>query len=387
MKPLLFFFLVFCALSTEAVAQTAPDSTKRLLVVSGGGARGAWGVGVLSELIKRNGGYTAVFGTSTGSLMAPMILLGDMDTLAAAYSNVTQTDIFNKSPFNVNYDAATNTVTTSLKTLQALFRFIFGKKTFGESKPLLGLIKQFLTETRYDSLIDGFTRTGLQLAVAVTNTRTGEVKFIYDSSFSKSPVDYANLCRWIWASADEPLYMTYVKMGDDYYVDGGVREVIPIQQGLIYAIDHNIDNVDVVINNSKVPIDQNWSPSGGGILYGLERLLNIYDLGIVNYNDKYGQLLAAYFNEVGKPAAGSATTTGSADTATTKKTYIHMKFYCMPDSLATKYAQSLGFIKPAMQYLIQQGKIYGSNPNNNCFDIKVDKQAMRNKRAVLTTSP
>ena len=80
----------------------AADTSKRLLVVSGGGARGAWGVGVLSELIKRQGGYKAVFGTSTGSLMAPMILLQDMDILDTAYTHVTQDSILIRAPLRSN---------------------------------------------------------------------------------------------------------------------------------------------------------------------------------------------------------------------------------------------------------------------------------------------
>src|SRR5580700_8864665 len=101
----LYLFTLLLLMAAPGWGRTpAADTSKRLLVVSGGGARGAWGVGVLSELIKRQGGYQAVFGTSTGSLMAPLILLKDMDTLAAAYTQVTQSSIFNKSPFSVKYD-------------------------------------------------------------------------------------------------------------------------------------------------------------------------------------------------------------------------------------------------------------------------------------------
>ena len=361
---------------STAKAQPATNTPNRLLVISGGGARGAWGVGVISELIRRHGGYKAVFGTSTGSLMAPMILLKDMDTLEQAYSNVTQSSIFNKNPFNVTYDATTGTVTTSLKTFNALWRFIWGCKTFGETKNLLKLIKQFLTPTRYDSLLQGFHDSQLMLAVAVTNTRTGNLEMIYDTAFTKDRYD--ELCHWIWASANEPLYMSYVKMGNAYYVDGGVREVIPIQEGLKYAIDHDIDSIDVVINNAKTPINQNWDAGSSGILSGLERLLGIYDLGTVKYNESYARLLANYFNEVGAlPQPNEHVSSSPLSLADSAKQYIHLKFYCMPDTLAQKYQNELGFVKAPMQYLIQQGHLYGADTTQNCFRLDMKKAGIR----------
>jgi predicted acylesterase/phospholipase RssA len=406
-KLYLFILLLLMAMPGWAKSPAA-DTSKRVLVVSGGGARGAWGVGVLSELIKRQGGYQAVFGTSTGSLMAPLILLKDMDTLATAYTQVTQSSIFNKSPFSVKYDASTGTVTTGFN-LRAILRFIFGKKTFGESKNLLKLIHVFLTRARYDSLIQSYQDNKMVLAVAVTNTRTGLLQMIYDSTFNHTDSAYENLCRWIWASANEPLYMSYVPMGNASYVDGGVREVIPIQEGLLYAINHDIDEIDVVINNAKVPLNQNWNVDSAGVLSGLERVLGIYGLGTVHYNETYATLLARYFNQLGTVPHPDATpmiqhldsvSRVNPDTALKiselrrflpvagltevgPKRTIHMKFYCMPDSLAAKYADELGFIQPAMLALLQAGKIYGADPGQGCFEVYIDREAMRNNKDLL----
>ena len=78
----------------------------------------------------------------------------------------------------------------------------------------------------------------------------------YDSPFAPGPAGYDAFCHWVRASANEPLYMSYVPINDTNYVDGGVREVIPIQDGLEYALDHDIDVVDVIINNSRSRCDQ-----------------------------------------------------------------------------------------------------------------------------------
>jgi predicted acylesterase/phospholipase RssA len=404
------FLILLCLTAAPGWSRTpAADTSKRLLVVSGGGARGAWGVGVLSELIKRQGGYQAVFGTSTGSLMAPLILLRDMDTLSVAYTQVTQSSIFNKSPFSVKYDAATGTVSTGFN-LRAILRFIFGKKTFGESKNLLKLIHAFLTPLRYDSLIRLYRDSQMVMAVAVTNTRTGLLEMIYDSTFNHTDTAYENLCRWIWASANEPLYMSYVPMGNASFVDGGLREVIPIQEGLLYAINHDIDEIDVVINNSKVPINQNWNVDSAGVLSGLERVMNIYGLGTVHYNETYATLLARYFNQLGTVPHPDATPMiqhldsvsrvnpdtalkiselrrflpASAVAPAAARRLIHMKFYCMPDSLAAKYADALGFIQPAMLALLQAGKLYGADPGQGCFETYIDREAVRNNKDLLS---
>ena len=374
----LFFITAVCLAALTTTAQKV-DTTKRLLVVSGGGARGAWGVGVASELIKRNGGYQAVFGTSTGSLMAPLILLKDMDQLQQDYTSVTEKSIFNKPPFSVNYDTNKGTVTTSLN-FRAYWRFIFGYKTFGVSKNLLKLIKHCLSQTQYDSLILLYQQRKMIVAVAVTNTTTGNIKIVYDSTFAQGPVGYDAFCHWVWASANEPLYMSYVPINDTNYVDGGVREVIPIQDGLEYALDHDIDIVDVIINNARVPINQNWSVSSGGILSGLERLLSIYDYGTVRYNESFAILLAKYFDLAGQVPAPEAER-AAADAA--PRRIMQLNFYCMPPALAQKYQNELGFVQPAMLALLEAGIQYGADSTQYCYRVKLDRAMVLKNRGLL----
>jgi len=401
--------LLIASLSvTSLYAQPASeDTTRRLLVVSGGGARGAWGVGVVEELIKDSGSYQAVFGTSTGSLMAPLILLKDTAQLAEIYTHVTQSDIFSKNPFSVKVNPTTGAVTTSLN-FWAVLRFIFGSKTFGKTENLRRLIRNTLTQARYDSLLQLYHQQGMVVAVAVTNTRTGDLQLRYDSEFTTA--DHDKFCDWIWASANEPLFMSYVPMGDTSYVDGGLREVVPIQNGLIYAIDHDISNIDIVVNNARVPINQNWNVDSGGIMNGLERVLDIYDYGTVHYNETYARLLAAYFNAVGalpnqdaRPMIRHLDSLNNmnADTAvqirdlrrylsgqtqppdTANRRQVHLNFYFMPQDIAQKYPNELGFLPGPMQTLYQAGLQYGSAPRNR-VRLDFDKQTVQQNRNILT---
>ena len=372
----IYALLLLASLSVMSVyAQPASeDTTRRLLVVSGGGARGAWGVGVVEELIKDSGSYQAVFGTSTGSLMAPLILLKDTAQLAEIYTHVTQSAIFSKNPFSVKVNSTTGAVTTSLN-FWAVLRFIFGSRTFGKTEKLRSLIRNTLTQARYDSLLLLYHQQGMVIAVAATNTRTGDLRLVFDSAFTSA--DRLQFCDWIWASANEPLFMSYVPMGDASYVDGGLREVIPIQNGLIYAIDHNISNIDVVVNNSRVPIDQNWNVDSGGIMNGLERVLGIYDYGTVHYNEAYATLLAKYFNAMG------ALPHPAGLTATANKHQVHLNFYFMPQDVAQKYPNELGFLPGPMLALYQAGLLYGSVPRNR-VRIDFDKESLQQNRGILT---
>ena len=67
---------------------------KRGLVISGGGVKGAFGVGVLEYLVKVKGlTFDFVVGTSTGALITPYAVTGDVDFIKEIYSNVDTSDI------------------------------------------------------------------------------------------------------------------------------------------------------------------------------------------------------------------------------------------------------------------------------------------------------
>lgn len=88
MKLILLLTLMISVVAT-VMAQSG-STPNRLLVVSGGGARGAWGVGLANYLDSTGKRYAHVVGTSTGSLMAPLILLRKFSELNRAYTTTTQ---------------------------------------------------------------------------------------------------------------------------------------------------------------------------------------------------------------------------------------------------------------------------------------------------------
>ena len=73
----------------------------KALVISGGGNKGAFAGGIAEYLIKEmNNKYDLFLGTSTGSLLLPLLSVGKVNRLKYVFSSVTQKDIFNSNPFH-----------------------------------------------------------------------------------------------------------------------------------------------------------------------------------------------------------------------------------------------------------------------------------------------
>jgi len=74
-------------------------ANKRALVLSGGGAKGAFTAGVVKYLMVEFGlNFDLVVGTSTGALIAPLVASQDIANLIHFYENVEQQDILKDRP-------------------------------------------------------------------------------------------------------------------------------------------------------------------------------------------------------------------------------------------------------------------------------------------------
>ena len=218
------------------------QAQKRVLVISGGGARGAWGGGVAQALHEVGNDYDVIIGTSTGSLLAPLALIDSFQTLRQAYTTVTPKDIFNVNPFKTrgkNKD--------QLRPIHTLWRILWGRKTLGESKNLKKTIMSYLTPERYAQIQQA---QGKEFIVTVINLNRDVVEY-------KSSRDYGyeDMVNWIWASANQPVFMSLCKHPDasevnQYYVDGGVRENIPLKKAVEVAHEIGAKNIDVIIHST-----------------------------------------------------------------------------------------------------------------------------------------
>jgi NTE family protein len=307
--------------------------SERLLVVGGGGARGAWGGGFAHCLRRRYGQpYRFVFGTSTGSLLAPLIVLDDFATLKEAYTSITQSSVFNVNPFDKK---------GNLNGLNAAWRLLTHKDSFGESDNLLTLIRQFLTPDRYQQITN--KNPSVQFTVCCVNFKDGQV--VYRNSGPE--MKYEDICRWIWASANEPIFMSFVELPGGFYVDGGVRANVPVVETLSYAMKLGISEIDIIVNKPIDPIvNKSFKPDG--ILKDLLRLIELWETEVRNSNIMIAKLLAR-LGETEPPPIGPGKEMPSEPA-------INLHFHYIPGDLFSQYQNELIVDKQKMLEFWQKGE-------------------------------
>jgi hypothetical protein len=278
------------AITWLAVAATSWCQTPdRIAVISGGGAYGAWGAGLcrrLHEVEKHD--YKVVVGTSTGSLMAPLVLLNKYTLLETAYTSVSHRDIFSVNPFKSD---------GSLRGLVVGWRFLFNN-TLGETQPLRRLIQKWYTQSDYDAI----RQQGKELVVTVANMVDGEPYYMssniydyddHDPQFGGKHSNWNSMVNWIWASANEPVFMSIFKtyQFDPHtkqrlldktgnptrkafiWQDGGITQAVSLLEGLQKASEYKILNVDVIVHGTMQSQESNYC--GHGTFTGLKRTIEI----------------------------------------------------------------------------------------------------------------
>ncbi len=206
---------------------------KRALVLSGGGAKGAFAAGALKYLMVEQGlTFDLVVGTSTGSLIAPMVAMGDVANLLNFYENVEDQDILTDRP--------------------DLIAFLLSD-ALNDSKPLENLINKFFGEkTRYQKLINAST----EMFVTVVNMQTGQIEYGNQHQDPK-PV----LLKKILSSASVPVMMPPVKIGKYQYVDGGVKEIAPFGKAIDEGATHIVSVVLSPDEDHREPVKTEFTSS------------------------------------------------------------------------------------------------------------------------------
>ncbi len=208
----------------------------RALVISGGGSKGAFAVGVLKKLFNEypDLDFDLFVGTSTGSLMVPLVALKEMDMLENLYSNQKTEDI----------------------VLTGRLGDRINDVSIFDASPLKKLLEKNYTDQRYDSIKASgkkifITATCLQSQALVVFTTSGAPGESANYEVKKI-VNAEHFRRAVLASACQPVFMQPVKVnvnlpGDPeqqfQFVDGGVREYAGIQM----AIDNGATEIFTIL--------------------------------------------------------------------------------------------------------------------------------------------
>jgi predicted patatin/cPLA2 family phospholipase len=209
----------------------------KALVISGGGSKGAFAGGVAQFLIeecKRD--YDIYLGTSAGSLLIPLLSLGEIEKLHSIFTSVTQKDIFNINPFIIRNKE--DDYKTSINHLGIVRMFLKHKKTFGESLNLRALIRKFIT--RQDFL--KIKNSHADVVVTVSNLTTMRVEYK-----SVKISTYDDFCDWIWASSNVVPFMSLLEKNNFEYADGALGNNVPVYR----AIQMGATDIDVIVLKNK----------------------------------------------------------------------------------------------------------------------------------------
>jgi NTE family protein len=233
-------------------------ASKRALVLSGGGAKGAFTAGVVKYLMVELGlRFDLVVGTSTGALIAPLVAIEDIANLIHFYENVEDRDL--------------------LKDRPDLLAFLFSD-ALNDARPLERLINKFFGDRRrYERLI----RSTTEIFVTVVNMQTGEIEY-GNQHQDRKPI----LLKKIFGSACVPVMMPPVKIGKYQYVDGGVKEIAPFSKAMDEGATHIISVILSPDSGDREPVRKEFT----GSMDILKRTLELLTDEIVDNDFKVATL-------------------------------------------------------------------------------------------------
>lgn len=196
----------------------------RALVCSGGGSKSAYSTGVINHLLgDLNINYSAFCGVSSGAIVASYISQFHSgqekeaaDSLKEWWLKLDNSKIFINWRFFGRLTAAWS-------------------KSFYDSSPLHSLIRENI-------LLDKIRSSGKKVAIGTVNISSGKYHYFYPNDD-----DFINA---IIASSAFPGMMLPIKMKDQWWMDGGIKTLSPIDAAIGFGATH----IDVITTSPEVRI-------------------------------------------------------------------------------------------------------------------------------------
>ena len=251
----------------------ANQHKKTALVVSGGGAKGAFAVGVIDHLVRvENKSFDIIAGTSTGSLIAAIIAGGGQKQLRSLYSNMVTEDFLRKR----------NTA-IAVATQNSIF----------DVGPFRNVLRAQMNKKRAEFVFTGKTK----IFLTTVSLQTGQIVYFHAGD-SGTPtrvtpparlVEVKNriqLLKAMEASSNQPVFMSPVKIPgiphpppgypelskSEQFVDGGVREYAPIR----IALDNGATEVYAILLGPELKKKRPKNKEFTSVIEILARTLNLF---------------------------------------------------------------------------------------------------------------
>jgi predicted acylesterase/phospholipase RssA len=261
------------------------DGEVRALVLSGGGAKGAYEVGLISKLMEFEEPFDIICGTSIGALNAAMIAQHEIPRLVQIWDEISEMDVMRPSPHVApwhqlyEYALATKNATWpgKLVNIFRLLRYLHSHADEVISRKSLanitGIIDHSVTQTILQEHLDFSKLKSVLLTSACNLTVRREDTFYFFPEAYKQlettfldeqhrehrkpiPYDPESFSEFVRASGAIPCAFTPVLLTSDtelrhHYVDGAVTNNTPISQ----AIDAGARDITIVYVDPPTPTE------------------------------------------------------------------------------------------------------------------------------------
>lgn len=206
------------------------------LVLSGGGAKGAYEVGVIKALEKLGYDFDIVTGTSIGSVNAMLYVEGGYKLMHKFWTNCKVKDLFDIENINElaeeNYDRARMKV-----TMEAFLRGGL------ETNAFFNKVKKVINE-------DKLRKSKKKIGIMTFNVTTMKGEEIYFDDLEEG-----KFAEYILASSSCFPILKGTKIDDSFYIDGGFSDNMPIEMALkmgardIVSVDLKAPGVKKIIGD------------------------------------------------------------------------------------------------------------------------------------------
>ncbi len=194
--------------------------SKRALCLSGGGAHGSYQVGAIKALTENGISWDMVAGVSVGAINAAQVSMYKKEN---QHESVIELEKVWCEDIKGNSSVYKKHLPWFLNYFASLF-------TGGlhHTKPLMKILK-----ARYDQkrTLD----SGIELRIGTVALKSGKYIAITEKEVN---------AEWIMASSAMPIMFDPVSLGGERWVDGGIRNITPLNDVLV---DPEVTEVDIVL--------------------------------------------------------------------------------------------------------------------------------------------
>lgn len=214
---------------------------KCALVLAGGGAKGAYQIGVWKALRKLSIPIDIVTGSSVGALNGAMVVQGDYFRAKRLWKKMSFQVVFDKNVIK-QYNHCKTT-----KDMLRMFSLNFFLRGGMDIRKLENVVNQYLHPKK-------FFRSKIDYGISVYDFSDLKPIKLVKNDLKKNTVDYI-----VASSCCFPAFQMK-KIGDKKYIDGGFSDYIPINLALdmgadeIIAVDLHAPGIREKIRKTTVPI-------------------------------------------------------------------------------------------------------------------------------------